>query len=79
MYLSQVFLRNHPSLRWEQPLGTKRYVDYGQPVLTGFGTEPLNPVRIMVTLARIFTDKQRTGERLRELYDIWARKVRADP
>ena len=27
MYLNQVFLRNHPSLKWDQPLGGKRFVD----------------------------------------------------
>jgi len=36
MYIAQVFLKNHPSLRWSQELGSKRNVFYGQPVLIGF-------------------------------------------
>ena len=31
MYLSQVFLRNHPQLKWDQLFGNKRFIDYGQP------------------------------------------------
>jgi hypothetical protein len=45
MYLSQVFLRNHPSLKWDQPFGSKRFIDYRQPVLMGFrGKVPFIPV-----------------------------------
>lgn len=80
MYLSQVFLKNHPSLQWEQPFGSKKFVDYGQPVLVGFeGNVPLNPVRIMVTLAYALADQTRTGNRLRELYDYWSHQVRSKP
>jgi hypothetical protein len=68
MYLAQVFLRNHPSLKWGQILqGSKRYIDYGQPVIEGFGVTPLNPVRIAVTLAYGLANKTKTGARLREL------------
>src|SRR6266851_6630039 len=37
MYFSQVLLKNHPSLHWEQPTDDKKFADYGQPVLVGFG------------------------------------------
>jgi hypothetical protein len=30
MHLSQVFLTKYPFLKWEQPLRSKRFVDYGQ-------------------------------------------------
>src|SRR5258707_9408155 len=36
MYLSEVLLRNHPALHWDQEFGSKRYIDYGKPVLAGF-------------------------------------------
>ncbi len=75
MYLGQVFLKNHSSLRWTQYLSDKRFVDYGQPVLVEFRGGPLNPVRIMVVLARGLADKTRDGRRLLELYNIWAKKV----
>src|SRR5215469_12178174 len=51
MYLSRVFLENHKSLHWEQPIGDKKFADYGQPVLVGFGEVPLNPVRVSITFA----------------------------
>jgi hypothetical protein len=77
MYLNHVFLRNHPSLKWDQPLGGKRFVDYGQPVLVGFhgGKVPLNAVGLVVTLAYGLRDKRRGGGGLRELYDIWSKAI----
>lgn len=75
MYLSQVFLENHRTLQWDQLFSKKKDVDYGQPVLVGFGQVPFNPVRMMVTLAYGLVDKSKTGKRLRDLYDIWANMV----
>lgn len=76
MYLSQIFLRSHPALRWDQPFGSKKFIDYGQPVLIGFGAAPFNPVRMLVTLAYGIASKRENGKGLRELYDIWARMVK---
>ena len=75
MYLSQVLLKNCPSLKWEQPLGNKRFVDYGQPSLAGFGRVTLNPVGIVVTFAYGLISKKRTGEGLREIFVIWSKMV----
>jgi hypothetical protein len=77
MYLSYVFLRNHPSLKWDQPFGSKRYIDYGQPVLVAFhnGKVSVNPVSLLVTLAYGLRDKRRTGARLRELYEFLSKSV----
>jgi hypothetical protein len=75
MYLSQVLVRNHPELRWQQPLGGKTFVDYGQPVLVGSSPIPFNPVRLAVTLAYRFASESRTGGELREVYDIWSKKL----
>ena len=78
MYLSQVLMKNLPGLRWEHPLGSPKFVDYGQPVLRGSGRVPLNPVRVVVTLAYGIARKPQRGQRLRELYDIWSKKLVAD-
>ncbi|MBM3257444.1 MAG: hypothetical protein FJY98_03950 [Candidatus Liptonbacteria bacterium] len=75
MYFSQVLRRTHPSLKWEQPLKDKKFADYGQPVLVGFGLVPLNPVRIAVTLAYGFAAKKHSGSRLRELFEYWSSRV----
>jgi hypothetical protein len=71
MYLSRVLMRREPRLRWEQQFKNKRDADYGRPVIVGFGSESLNPVRIVVTLAYGLADKTKSGARLRELHDIW--------
>jgi len=75
MYLSQVFLKQYPSLHWEQPFGNKKFVDYGQPVLVPFKPAPFNPVRMMVTLAYGLSTKTKSGEKLREIYEIWSQLV----
>ncbi len=76
MYLSQVFLRNHPSLQWDQPFGSKKFIDYGQPVLIPFSSAPFNPVRMMIGLAYRLATKNARGKGLRELYDIWAKMIK---
>ena len=51
MYFGQVIIKNLPGTGWDQPLKNKKLADYGQPVIAGFGTVSLNPVRVMVTTA----------------------------
>ncbi|HUO13993.1 MAG TPA: hypothetical protein VMX38_03320 [Verrucomicrobiae bacterium] len=66
---------NHPSLKWGQVFGSEQFVDYGQPVLLGFGKVPFNPVGTMLTLAYGLADKSKDGRRLREIYDIWSNMI----
>jgi hypothetical protein len=75
LYLSQVFLRNHPGVRWTQIRGNKRYVDFGHGVLIGFGAVPLNPVRIATMLAYGIADGEKSGKSVRELYVVWSQRV----
>ncbi len=73
MYFGRVVLENLQGTRWDQPLSNKRFVDYGQPVIMGFGTVPLNPVRVLVTTAYRVSKKKPAD--LSGLYAIWARKT----
>jgi hypothetical protein len=73
MYFSQVVINNLPGVQWEQPLKTKKFADYGQPVLIGIGPVPLNPIRIMVNTAYGISRKAHHGSRIRELYEIWSK------
>lgn len=75
MYLGEVFLKNHPTLSWDQPFGNKKFVDYGQPVITGLGSIPFNPVRMIVTLSYSLVSGVENGKSLRELYDIWVKRI----
>jgi hypothetical protein len=89
MYFSQILLQNYSSLRWEHLLNataitdggkTSRFhADYGQPVLAGFGTVRLNPIRIATTLACGLARKSQSGERLYELYQYWSGLAMAKP
>ncbi len=76
MYLSQVFLRNHSSLKWDQPFGSKNFVDYGQPVLVEFTYAPFNSVRMIIGQAYGVARKSNPRKYLLELYEIWARAVK---
>ena len=67
-------LENLPGTRWDQPLSNKRFVDYGQPVIMGFGTVPLNPVRVVLTTAYRISKKNPAD--LSGLYATWARKTK---
>ncbi len=75
MYFSQVLIKNNPSLSWKQPFGNKKFADYGQPLLTGFGVVSLNPIRIATSLAYGLSDRTRNGKRLREIYDYGLTKI----
>jgi hypothetical protein len=78
MYLSQVFLRNHTSLKWDQPFGSKKFINYGQPVLVGGFADniPWNPVGIAVSLAYGFAKKIRAAAALREIYEKGGKMIR---
>jgi hypothetical protein len=75
IYFAQVVLKNMPGVRWDQPLGNKKFADYGQPVLMGFGTIPLNPIRVIVTTAYAIARKK--PAKLRDLFDTWSRMKRS--
>jgi hypothetical protein len=72
MYLARTLERTHPHLQWKQFLDNKKFADYGQPVLMGFGPVPLNPIRIAVSLAYGIAAGNQSGKRLSELFDYWS-------
>jgi hypothetical protein len=74
IYFGQVILKNLTGTRWDQPLKNKKFADYGQPVIMGFGTVPLNPVRVLVMTA--YGVSRKKPARLRELYETWAKMKR---
>jgi hypothetical protein len=75
MYLARTFERNHPGSAWTQFLNNKKFADHGQPVLTGFGPVPLNPIQLAVTLAYGLALKKQTGKRLRAIFEYWCGQV----
>jgi len=76
MYWSTVLRRRYPTLQWDLIMKSKRYVDYGQPVLMGFAAKvPLNPVRIMIVMAYGLADGSKSAARLLELHKVWSAEV----
>lgn len=73
MYFARTMERAHPTVAWKQLFGDKRFIDYGRPVLVGFGPAPLNPVHIAITLAYALASKEQSGERLRSIFDYWSK------
>lgn len=73
MYVGRVILQNISGTRWNQPLRNERFVDYGQPVIMGVSTVPLNPVRMAVGFAYGIAKKRFSGDRLRAEYDALVR------
>lgn len=71
MYFAQVVLANLPGTRWDQLFENRKFVDYGQPVIMGFGAVPLNPIRIVVMNAYGISRGQ--PSRIRGIHDWWAR------
>jgi len=71
MYYGEVALKNHSLLNWEQCLGSKKIADYGQPIITGNGFVPINPVRVAHSIAFGFVDGSKDGGALRKGYDYW--------
>jgi hypothetical protein len=81
MYFCQVLQKNVPGLRWEQPLGSKNFIDYGQPVLMGFKSSlaPFNGPRMIQGLAYGIAGQKvydvlnaETARRIRDIYDRWS-------
>ncbi len=71
MYVSQVLLKNISSLEWQHTTkGSKRWVDYGQPVLTHTGCLVFNPVRQLIVLAYGLVKHTRKSNFLREIFEI---------
>lgn len=71
VYFSKVVFENRRNLKWGSRLKNKRDFDYGQPLIEGFGSQAMNPMHIVRTLAYGIANKNKTGEDLRRLYDYW--------
>ncbi len=78
MYLGKTLQNHYGHLQWAQYLDNKRFIDYGQPVLIGFGKVPMNPFRIVTGIARSIKDDKNHNKDLRELYNHWAPRAAAN-
>jgi hypothetical protein len=77
MYLGSMLQSTYPHLRWEQSLSNKRDMNYGQPILIGFGRVALNPVQVIISAAYGIAAGKRGPERLIALWDYWSKLAAA--
>jgi hypothetical protein len=75
MYSGEMLARSIPGSKWAMMRGPRNNISFHQPVLAGRGRLVLNPVQVMVTYAYGAASGTRGGESLRELYDIWVKKL----
>lgn len=75
MYIGQVFVHEFPTLTWHQHTKRKTMPHYGHAIIVWFGKVEFNPTHMMVVLAYGLVDRTKNGKRLREIYDIWAKKL----
>ena len=73
MYFGETLRNLYPHLEWNQPLKEKKFADFGQMVLLGFGRATLNPVRIAVTFCYGIAGGKQTPKRFDEIYGYWSR------
>lgn len=72
LYLGEVFVRNNSSLKWGYSFRRKTSVNYGQPVIFGFGDMELNPIRIVVVLAYGIVSRRDDSSGLYSIYEKWS-------
>jgi hypothetical protein len=73
MYFGETLRKHYSHLEWDQPLKDKKFADFGQMVLLGFGRATLNPVRIVVTFCYGIASGRRAAKRFDEVYGYWSR------
>jgi hypothetical protein len=70
MYLSHVFFKNIAGSKWQHTTkGSKRWIDYGQPVLASTGWRVFDPVRPLISLAYAVADGSWKNSRLKEIFE----------
>ncbi|HEV2679351.1 MAG TPA: hypothetical protein VGV14_02530 [Rhodanobacter sp.] len=72
MYFGKTLKSNYRHLEWGQSLDDKKFADFGQMILSGFGRATLNPVRIAVNFCYGVAGDERMAERFAEVYRYWS-------
>ncbi len=75
MYLGSTLIKNNEVLRWDQDLKSKRYADYGHVLVCGTGKVPLNPLRIVQTIAYSLCERSADTKTLGDMYEWWSTRL----
>jgi hypothetical protein len=77
MYFGATIIRNTLGLYWTYILTPKKYIDFGQPVITNTAKKmALNPRAIMEINSRKVIDNPNLKDSLISLFDIWNKMLR---
>lgn len=76
IYIGDVLIHNHPSLRWEQyPSRTRNDANYGHMVIVINKNHWVNPIRAMYNIGLKIINHQCGTNSILKLYDFWSSSV----
>lgn len=75
IYIVQILINHLPEVKWFQKLNSTNYIDYAQPLIGYKETKsPINPRRVLESLAHQILDKETEKITFEILYKKWYEK-----
>lgn len=75
IYLSEVFIRNNPSLHWGLLKKPKSDISFNRPVVFGFRNSELEPTRVIVNLCSSYVEGKPNKDLL-SLFEVWSKFIK---
>lgn len=73
VYFGEILRRNINGLSWTYKVNSKRYVEYGQPIIISLSKKmEVNPRRLIEVCAEKIIDGTDKGNEFENLYNVWA-------
>ncbi|MGN6196508.1 MAG: hypothetical protein ACTHOB_16330 [Ginsengibacter sp.] len=77
IYIGEVLINKLPKVKWLQKLNSKNYIDYAQPLIGEKGGKvPVNPRRVVESIARRILDKDEEQISFEIVYEKWFKKFK---
>jgi hypothetical protein len=76
VYFGEALISNHPCLKWQHWLQSKRDADYGHAVVAGFDAEFVNPIRISKNCAFAILRGMNDRQVLVDAFDYWSSRAK---
>ncbi|WP_431263008.1 hypothetical protein ACQ859_23490 [Roseateles chitinivorans] len=75
MYYGEVMVRQSAGVRWEQSLRSRKDADFGQAVISGDVVRPINPVRVLTSVAFGLMNGTESDDGLRCAFSFWQENI----
>lgn len=73
IYFGEALLARHSQLQWEQDRTRKDSADFGQMLVSGGNSGPVNPIRVAINIAYSAVEGAEAKSELLEAFQIWDR------